>query len=91
VLKIALTPTPFDFAYFLFALNFAHLAFWAAAILRRAAGESVRFPPAPFTFAHRLLCESAMRLRAAADMVLRPERLPRAELPVLGLVRTEIA
>jgi len=74
------------------ALNRAHLAFWAATILRLAAAEIIRVPRlglALFTFAQRLLCASAIRLRASADMVLRPELLTMLDLLVLP--RTEIA
>jgi hypothetical protein len=77
---------------FLAALKRAHLAFWAAAILRLAAAEIMRFPPvagALFTFAQRLLCASAIRLRASGEMVLGPE-LFTAPDPLVP-PRTEIA
>ena len=63
--------------FFLSALNLVHLAFCAATILRLAAGDRVRFPRfalVPFTLAQRILCASAMRLRASTDIVRRPER-----------------
>src|SRR5262249_25288857 len=66
-------------AAFFAALTFAHLARCAAAILFRAAGDSVRFFEVvgllcafPFTLAHRALCAAAIRSLAAAESVLVP-------------------
>src|SRR6185437_10825001 len=63
--------------------NFAHRAFWAAAILRRAAADMWRGLEAlpPFSRARRARWAAAIRARAAAD-TMRPvvERL-RPRLP----------
>jgi hypothetical protein len=61
----------FRASYFFAALNFAHLARCAAAILFLPAAEIVRlgFGARPFAFAHRAFCARLIRLRAAANMV----------------------
>jgi hypothetical protein len=65
------------YAAFLLALNFAHLARWNAAILRRAAADIVRLDRAGLVlsfaacFAHRAFCARLIFLRAAADIFLR--------------------
>ena len=68
-------------AFFFAALNFAHLARCAAAILFRAAADIVLFlgmlstfcfcPAFPRTFAHRALCAAAILSLPAADKCLR--------------------
>jgi|ERR1035441_1896203 hypothetical protein len=69
--------------HFFPALNFAHRARCAAAILFLPAAEIVRFGlgARPFAFAQRAFCARLIRLRPAADMVwlLPPPNLPRTE------------
>ena len=43
--RVELCDLDISYLPFFFALNFAHLARWAAAILARAAAESFRLPP----------------------------------------------
>jgi hypothetical protein len=87
------------------ALTLAHLALCAAAILRRAATESIRLagalpadftaePDAPRVRAHRAFCAWAMRLRANAETTRfgRTPLLPPADpLAPDKSSRTEIA
>lgn len=81
-------------ALFCCDLNFAHRAFWAAAILLRAAADMVRRAfgcdtwlfAVLFTFCHRRFCARLMRLRPAADIVplraveLLPFTFPKADI-----------
>jgi hypothetical protein len=61
------------YAAFFLALNFAHLALWAAAIFRRDDADIVRFgfvaADWPFSLARRAFCARLIFLRAAADTV----------------------
>src|SRR6266851_1691478 len=80
---------------------FFTLARCAAAILRRADADIVRLTGVglgvDFTFAHRALCERAMRRRAASETVrlpdtaLRPRRAPAVFGRVSIAVRALIA
>ena len=65
-------------AAFLLRLTLAHLARWAAAILRRADTDIVRLGFVigttflfPLTLAQRALCAAAIRARPLADILLR--------------------
>ena len=67
------------YAPFFPRLTLAHLARWAAAILRRAETDMVRLPRLvpfaiettfwPLTFAHRARCAAAIRARPFAEIL----------------------
>jgi hypothetical protein len=59
-------------------LIFAHLARWAAAIVRRPAADIVRFGFGARLSAHRRLCAAAIFLRLAAEIVRFEMALPSA-------------